>query len=591
MVYTSAFDERVLTPGSVLLDITTHFSPGWNPKDADGLNRGPVLARYALQQSLNIPAIRTLDRLGSQALDQYTNKAGISFLNGRKRISGAGLAAAIGTVEVRVIDMVAAYGAFGNGGLVTEPRFILKVRDTAGHPIFSAGEPQTKKVWSPQAAWLMANILAGNSDPRQNPYWGKNFQLRNGPGGAAPDHGPQDRHHQRRQGRLDVRAAAPADQQGRAGTRARRLDGQQQPRVTALHAASRCSRRTPRDASGTRSCATTATACPWSTSSDPPRAWSRRPSTPTPAASRAPGRSKTTHRVVHHGHGAGQQGRGRQARPDVRGTVRRLGGGHRQRREQGRARQLEVGRPRLHEAPQLDPRRTHRTSRGRLLRGTNTQADQAAKPGADASPDPGAEPTKKPGKTPKPTKKPNNEGQGSATASMATATVSAAAVVSRVVNAATAARAARARRAARCRSRVSRSTSRQRRSAAGAPGPASGSTGSIRPGLTLARIAPGRSRRGHGARSVPGCDSLSGMPVYDDPVDARALDAGELQRWTAAIVERLGTPPDIAADVAEVLLASDRRGIASHGTARLPQYAALVEAGVMDPAARPIDRA
>ena len=77
------------------------------------------------------------------------------------------------------------------------------------------------------------------------------------------------------------------------------------------------------------------------------------------------------------------------------------------------------------------------------------------------------------------------------------------------------------------------------------------------------------------------------MPVYDDPIDARALDAAALQQWTAAIVERIGTPPDIAADVAEVLLSSDRRGIASHGTARLPQYAALVEAGVMDPAARP----
>jgi len=40
--------------------------------------------------------------------------------------------------------------------------------------------------------------------------------------------------------------------------------------------------------------------------------------------------------------------------------------------------------------------------------------------------------------------------------------------------------------------------------------------------------------------------------------------------------------------VAEILLASDLRGIASHGTARLPQYVKLVEAGVVDPAARPV---
>ncbi len=80
------------------------------------------------------------------------------------------------------------------------------------------------------------------------------------------------------------------------------------------------------------------------------------------------------------------------------------------------------------------------------------------------------------------------------------------------------------------------------------------------------------------------------MPVYDDPVDARALDAGALQRWTAAIVEHLGTPADIAADVAEVLLSSDRRGISSHGTARLVQYAALVEAGVLESRGSPDHR-
>lgn len=77
------------------------------------------------------------------------------------------------------------------------------------------------------------------------------------------------------------------------------------------------------------------------------------------------------------------------------------------------------------------------------------------------------------------------------------------------------------------------------------------------------------------------------MPVYEDPADGWALDADDLEAWTAAIVEHLGTPADIAADVSALLSASDRRGIASHGTARLPQYVSLVEAGVLEPAARP----
>jgi LDH2 family malate/lactate/ureidoglycolate dehydrogenase len=78
------------------------------------------------------------------------------------------------------------------------------------------------------------------------------------------------------------------------------------------------------------------------------------------------------------------------------------------------------------------------------------------------------------------------------------------------------------------------------------------------------------------------------MPVYQDPQDGRLVEAKALRSWTANLVGRLGTPDDIASDVAEVLLASDLRGIASHGTARLPQYVKLVEAGVMDPAARPV---
>ena len=84
------------------------------------------------------------------------------------------------------------------------------------------------------------------------------------------------------------------------------------------------------------------------------------------------------------------------------------------------------------------------------------------------------------------------------------------------------------------------------------------------------------------------------MPVYADPQDARLLPVEVLRSWSQAMVVALGGPDDIAADVAEILVAADRRGIASHGTARLPNYAALVEAGVMLPAARPtveVDRA
>ncbi len=183
IMYTTGFDERKLTPGSLLLDITTQFAHGWTPKDADLEERGPVLARKALQYSLNIPAIRALDRVGTTAVDQAAARGGLTFQPGTS-ISLAGLAGAIGTVEVHLDDMVAMYGGFGNGGVVNSPRMILDVLDSNGTSIWNDTAPHSHKVWSPQAAWLMANILEGNTNPQDNIVWGPRFRLDNGPGGS-----------------------------------------------------------------------------------------------------------------------------------------------------------------------------------------------------------------------------------------------------------------------------------------------------------------------------------------------------------------------------------------------------------------------
>jgi membrane peptidoglycan carboxypeptidase len=184
IVYTTGFDQRKLTPGSVLLDVTTPFGRSWIPEDADGEERGPVLARKALQYSLNIPAMRAIDRIGEKLVDQAANKAQLHFIPGIT-VNKAGLAGAIGTTEVHVDEMTSVYGAFGNGGYVLPPRFILDVKDSSGNEVYQPASPQQvrRKVWSAQAAWQMANILEGNSNPVINTEWGPVFQSHNGPGG------------------------------------------------------------------------------------------------------------------------------------------------------------------------------------------------------------------------------------------------------------------------------------------------------------------------------------------------------------------------------------------------------------------------
>ncbi len=182
-VYASAFENRVLTPGSLLLDVTTEFNAreDWAPRDADQLERGPVLVRRALQYSLNIPAIRALGRVGNEAVADTAAAFGVEFLGGRDAYLQSGLAGAIGTVEVRPLDLTSAFGAFGNGGLHVPHRFITEVRGPKGDVVWEAPQEEPTEAVSPQTAYLINDLLAGNTDPRQNPIWAAKLELRNGP--------------------------------------------------------------------------------------------------------------------------------------------------------------------------------------------------------------------------------------------------------------------------------------------------------------------------------------------------------------------------------------------------------------------------
>jgi penicillin-binding protein 1A len=109
---------------------------------------------------------------------------GIRFKGGTQAYLQAGLAGALGTVEVRPLDLTSAYGTIANGGAHVPTRMILEVRDASGKTIYKAPDPKPVQAVSPQAAYLVTNILAGNTEPKQNPIWAKPLEVRNGPGGS-----------------------------------------------------------------------------------------------------------------------------------------------------------------------------------------------------------------------------------------------------------------------------------------------------------------------------------------------------------------------------------------------------------------------
>jgi peptidoglycan glycosyltransferase len=186
ILYSAAFNAKKLTPGSLLLDVTTMFNKreDWAPRDADQLERGPVLVRKALQYSLNIPAIRALQRVGNSTVESTGEAMGLRFAGGADLFGQAGLAAALGTVEVRPLDLTSAYGTIANGGVHVPPRMILRIIGPDGKVVWQAPQPETNQAISPQAAFLVSDILAGNTDPRQNPIWAAKLRLTNGKGGA-----------------------------------------------------------------------------------------------------------------------------------------------------------------------------------------------------------------------------------------------------------------------------------------------------------------------------------------------------------------------------------------------------------------------
>ena len=161
LLYGAAF-EHGFTPATPLLDVATTFATPegpYAPLDFDRSFRGMVPVRVALGSSLNIPAVRTLDAVGVDALLEMARRFGIGTLTAAERY---GLAIALGGGEVRLIDLTNAYAALAAGGALREPFAVTRVRDATGRVLYERAPDKPVRVLSPQHAYLLADIL---SDP------------------------------------------------------------------------------------------------------------------------------------------------------------------------------------------------------------------------------------------------------------------------------------------------------------------------------------------------------------------------------------------------------------------------------------------
>jgi penicillin-binding protein 1A len=170
-VYGPAIDTKTITAGTVIDDSTLPSSitskyPGWNPTNWNKVSNGYITARESLALSKNVPTIIIEDKLGLETGLNYGEKLGLIYGEDSKTLSTLSLGEFTGTYADGSTDggntfiLAAAYSAFGNNGVYTEPILYTKVVDANGETILEK-TPKQEQVFSPQTAYIMRDLLKG----------------------------------------------------------------------------------------------------------------------------------------------------------------------------------------------------------------------------------------------------------------------------------------------------------------------------------------------------------------------------------------------------------------------------------------------
>ncbi len=161
LTYLAAFEKLNWTPSTLLLDTPVTYPDFaghvYRPENVDHQFHGPVSVRTALANSYNIPAVKTLNQVGIEALKEMAARLGITTLTR----TDYGLSLTLGSGEVSLLQMTGAYQAIANKGWLIPPTTILKITDAVGREIEPV-RPQPRPVLRPEHAYLITNILADN---------------------------------------------------------------------------------------------------------------------------------------------------------------------------------------------------------------------------------------------------------------------------------------------------------------------------------------------------------------------------------------------------------------------------------------------
>ena len=173
IMYATGIETRKLTAASPIHDEPTCFTvinqEVYCPQNYDGQFHGITHTRFALANSYNIPAVKSLYHIGLEAMIATASAMGIDTFKDPSRY---GLSLTLGGGEVTMVDMAEAFGVFSNGGIKKDLIYVLKIKDNKGEVIYeqdkgslnvvSQLEIVGKRVLSRETAFIVSHILYDN---------------------------------------------------------------------------------------------------------------------------------------------------------------------------------------------------------------------------------------------------------------------------------------------------------------------------------------------------------------------------------------------------------------------------------------------
>lgn len=168
--YATAF-KRGYTSETVVFDTHTQFNPScdafklnnnndcYAPQNYDGRFDGPITLRRALGSSRNIPSVKLLYLAGIQNVIRTAEDMGITGLSDANQY---GLTLVLGGGEVRLLDMVSAYGVFANDGIRVPHTGILRVESAQGETL-SEYTPNGFRALDQHATRVLNDVLSDNN--------------------------------------------------------------------------------------------------------------------------------------------------------------------------------------------------------------------------------------------------------------------------------------------------------------------------------------------------------------------------------------------------------------------------------------------